>query len=287
MTHPGPATLTPAQLAGERATVMLRPPAPFGVDEPYRSILLAWCAANRLPADQCTDRVPITVNLDAGEVTYWHALDGDEPAPAGAIAGQRQPGGRNLRDLVPVVIRLVHTPTGVLIGDGTCGHRWADGQFRPCVLDVDPVDGRHRGVHAAQLEAAATVWPNAHPGLFTWAHGLPSVAGDGMTPDRQHVLVLTALDRLAGGRRDSLAGRGAILERHRPHRHRVRLDHDDAGQLVHVYRAGTVPMGTDNATRWLCRPCGDGRHDQLGALWPCPDYRDAAHGVVSGLEAPA
>jgi hypothetical protein len=96
-----------------------------------------------------------------------------------------------------------------------------------------------------------------------------------LDPGQLHTAVLALLDVVHLEDADALAGRQRIIVRHAPRLHRVRLDDNGA-----VYRAGSVQKDTDNAHRALCQPCGDGHHDQRGALWPCPDYRDASAGLV-------
>lgn len=93
---------------------------------------------------------------------------------------------------------------------------------------------------------------------------LPDLTG--RRPAAQHRAVIAELDRIVDGYRiafgseeafaasrahQSIAGRRAILERHRPE--------------------------TDRSSGPWCA------HPNTGERWPCPDYRDAAAGLVGGL----
>lgn len=102
----------------------------------------------------------------------------------------------------------------------------------------------------------------------------------GLSPEQQHATVLAALDHMIDGYRlafggdpefaatrahQSITGRRAILERHQPRQGRIAFL--DTGQTATV------------DTR-LCR-----EHSPTGRLgiWPCPDYINAAAGLVDGL----
>jgi hypothetical protein len=241
--------------------------------------LLAWCAVNGLPVGQMREQDGITVDLEAGTVHYQR-IRGD---------------GRHGFDTTPVRRHLHTPPAGVLLGDTVCGHLLNADPPLSCRIDVDPESGRHPGDHADLI--ADRAWPNDCPGTVAFAGGIADATG--LAPADAHAL---ALERLAaaiarprqlaeivrGGVMlvtrpvsdvNGLQGRRRILERHAPHRRHVRIDDNGA-----VYRAGSVRAGTENAVRALCEPCGDGRHDQRGALWPCSDYTDAAAGLAAGLQ---
>lgn len=236
----------------------LRPPD--ASDDGYRDVLLSWCAVNQLPADRCTDRRQIEVDMTGRTITYFRALDDDD-----ARTARTEPGGRNGVDLEPTTIPLLHDPLGRLIADDpTCGHYLAHDQgARACVREVDPIGGLHRGVHQAD---GGAMWGNNYPGVFDWAGGSPDVAG--RSPGDQHVLVLTALERVPVVARylgepapaDTLwKARGLILERHAP----------------------TSVAGPAHCRNYYTE-VNPGIVGHFSP-WPCPDYRDAAQGLVTGL----
>lgn len=101
-----------------------------------------------------------------------------------------------------------------------------------------------------------------------------------LTPEEQHTAVLAELDRMIdgyqlafGGEQEfadtrahaSITGRRAILERHSPRQGRI---------------ASRTTERTATLTTRLCR-----EHSPAGrfGIWPCPDYTDAAAGLVDGL----
>jgi hypothetical protein len=229
----------------------------------HRACLLSWAAVNGLPVDDMLLR-RITVNVSARTVEYWvHGDAGPTPARP-RILQSSSTGGRLER------LPLVAEPAGILIGDDRCGHMTTvrDGEILACGEEVDAA-GRHPGVHTGGT--GGDIWLNEHPGVLPYRNGIPDVADRPST--EQHVLVLTALeertDLLAGvlsgtfHERDlqGLAGRRRILERHAPAHTRV------------------TPDGQRGTTS-----CRNGRCYATGELWPCPDYHDAAAGLVTGLE---
>lgn len=240
--------------------------------------LIAWCTVNGLPVEQMREQDGIRVDLEAGTVHYQR------------IRGT----GRHGFDTTPVRRHLHTAPAGVLLGDTVCGHLLNADPVLSCRVDVDPDSGRHPGDHADLL--ADQAWPNECPGTVAFVGGIADATE--LAPADAHALALERLASLIARPRqlaeivrggvmlvtrpvsdvNGLQGRRSILERHAPHRRHVRIDPNGA-----VYRAGSVQAGTENAVRSLCQPCGDGRHDQRGALWPCPDYRNASAGLVAGL----
>lgn len=227
--------------------------------EPHRSALLAWAEVNELPIGHMPNR-RITVNVGRRTIEYW--VIWDAPQTAGARVLQAGDHGHRLERLP-----LVAEPAGILIGDQTCGHMRIRGPLPEptllrCNLEVNS-RGQHAGDHADGLHDNAE-WLNLHPGPLSYRGGRADVAGRPAV--EQHALVLLALEERAalphvGARTyaadvEGYAGRRGILERHAP-------------RPVHVRPTQVRP---------LCeRRC---------AVWPCPDYRDAAAGLVRGLENP-
>jgi hypothetical protein len=233
----------------------------------YRECLLAWARVNAIPTDKASAERPITVNLTTRTVRYWRRFQpGDNLRP-----------GEHPQDLCRTqwredVAPLVAEPVGILIGEDFCGHvHRPDTTTMRCWVDVDPT-GRHPGPHTDRMHN--TTWPNPHPGDQVYRRGRPDVTG--LTPTAQHTAILAAFTERAGrpGSLDDwqvardlegLAGRFRILDRHQPVE---RTKHPDQPHF--------------------CAACID-RPDYPGrtaADWPCPDYRDAASGLVTGLETP-
>lgn len=87
-----------------------------------------------------------------------------------------------------------------------------------------------------------------------YSYDAPTVANQ--PPDVQHATVLAALEQPRVADFFAYRGRRRILERHRPH-----LDLNNTARCHHDWR---LYLGSTTS-------------------WPCPDYLDAADGLVTGL----
>jgi hypothetical protein len=227
--------------------------------EAFLSCLLAWAAVNELPVTYIPGTRRITVNVSDRTIGYW--VTGDAPQTPGARVLQvpiNLPGNRLEK------LPLVAEPVGILIGEKVCGHMVRRGKSTlRCNVETDAF-GQHPSVHVDGLHDH-TEWPNEHPGVLSYRRGYPDVTG--RPAEAQHILVLTAAEERANmahtgvtAARDieGLAGRRRILERHAP---------------------GRTGIGI-----LICSQCLEDHGYPNPAPWPCDDYRDAAAGLVTGLE---
>lgn len=231
---------------------VLQPPT-FGIPggQAYRALLLAWCQVNKLETDRIAAR-EIRANLTARTITYWRPLEQDDAL----LPGEQPWSGRHTQwrqETRPLLV----DPAGYLAGEVTCGYLERYGEaLMTCGVGVSP-SAEHPGTH--RDEHSDVEWLNPHPGVLTYRDGRPDVSGG--TPDRAHVLTLTALEHLD---RRPQAGRRSV---------------DDlevqAGRIRIAYRHAPAAAGDGT---WRC----SGPHAH--AAWPCDDYLDATAGSVSGLD---
>lgn len=234
--------------------------------EAFLACLRAWATVNGLPIDHVLGGRRITVDMSARTIDYWAI--GDAPKTPGARVMQVPVSGDKVGsrwERLPLIAEPIGVLVGEnLIGNNRCGHMVRRGTSTlRCNVEVDAF-GQHPGVHADGLHDN-TEWPNEHPGVLSYRRGRPDVTG--RPPEEQHVLVLTAIEErenmahtgvTAARDIEGLAGRRHILERHAP---------------VSVTFGGT-----------RCEHCND--RSVTSVRWPCEDYRDAAAGLVTGLETP-
>lgn len=224
----------------------------------YQAVLTAWANENRLPVHRLIQDRDIVVDITYKRIFYTRSYIDADLRPKIYIKGSD-----GLPDRAQICDRMLTAPAGILIGADTCGYPTTLGRGETrshltCTVDVDP-DGRHPGPHRDGSES----WFNRLPGALAYTGGRPDITG--LPPAQQHAQVLAALDaraeriRTTGGhhREDDLAGiegRRRVLGRHAP-----------------VVETGMT----------VCPPCDEGA---VRSIWPCDDYRDAAAGLITGLD---